>query len=268
MCSVPHGRFSLSLSLPLSLPLPLSLSSSIYPTHMQQVCSVCCCGSDLRIYCWRTGCNQWKWIVAPLSAFSVLTLTSAPPSLSTSLSPLSHPSTLTPFSASVPIPLMPHPFCHFHFQSLLTIILSVFSFFSLFMLVPFFLGGAALLLVLLVVEHAFRFLTLAIGIVYPAYMSFKAIESSTKEDDTQWLTYWVVFASFSVLEIFTGQCPCAANRLLLFPPWPAAFSLAGDCLLLATMSCFFPLSSARLYLVGLPLLLPGQARLPYRVHVP
>lgn len=37
--------------------------------------------------------------------------------------------------------------------------------------------------------------------VYPAYMSFKAIDStSDATDDTQWLTYWVVFASFSITE--------------------------------------------------------------------
>jgi len=31
----------------------------------------------------------------------------------------------------------------------------------------------------------------------------KAIESVNKEDDTQWLTYWVVFSVFSVAEFFT-----------------------------------------------------------------
>jgi receptor expression-enhancing protein 5/6 len=39
-----------------------------------------------------------------------------------------------------------------------------------------------------------------IGFLYPAYMSFKAIESEGTQDDTQWLTYWVVFATFSILE--------------------------------------------------------------------
>ena len=40
------------------------------------------------------------------------------------------------------------------------------------------------------------------GFVYPAYCSIKALESTVKNDDTQWLTYWVVFAAFSVVEYF------------------------------------------------------------------
>lgn len=31
-------------------------------------------------------------------------------------------------------------------------------------------------------------------------MSFTAIESEGKDDDAQWLMYWVVFAKFSILE--------------------------------------------------------------------
>src|SRR4051794_24675323 len=31
-----------------------------------------------------------------------------------------------------------------------------------------------------------------------------AIESASKEDDTQWLTYWVVFALLNVLEFFSN----------------------------------------------------------------
>lgn len=33
--------------------------------------------------------------------------------------------------------------------------------------------------------------------------SVKAIESRNKEDDTQWLTYWVVYGLFSVAEFFS-----------------------------------------------------------------
>ncbi|KAK5857666.1 hypothetical protein PBY51_010894 [Eleginops maclovinus] len=42
-----------------------------------------------------------------------------------------------------------------------------------------------------------------IGFAYPAYFSIKAIESSVKEDDTQWLTYWVVYGLFSIVEAFS-----------------------------------------------------------------
>ncbi|KAM7409416.1 hypothetical protein PAMA_001075 [Pampus argenteus] len=42
-----------------------------------------------------------------------------------------------------------------------------------------------------------------IGFVYPAYYSIKAIESPCKEDDTKWLTYWVVYGVFSLGEFFS-----------------------------------------------------------------
>ena len=41
-----------------------------------------------------------------------------------------------------------------------------------------------------------------VGFVYPVYVSFMAIETTRKEDDTQWLTYWVVYATFTVIESF------------------------------------------------------------------
>lgn len=40
-----------------------------------------------------------------------------------------------------------------------------------------------------------------VGFLYPAYMSFKAIETQSKLDDRQWLTYWVVYAFFSCCEL-------------------------------------------------------------------
>ena len=33
--------------------------------------------------------------------------------------------------------------------------------------------------------------------------SIKALETSSKSDDTQWLMYWVVFSLFSVVEFFS-----------------------------------------------------------------
>ena len=63
-------------------------------------------------------------------------------------------------------------------------------------------------------------LTNLLGFAYPAYASFKAIESESKDDDTQWLTYWVVFSVFSLVEIwadllesyFTLYYPCVIRR--------------------------------------------------------
>lgn len=42
-----------------------------------------------------------------------------------------------------------------------------------------------------------------IGFLYPAYASIVALESTHTKDDTQWLTYWVVFSYFHVVENFT-----------------------------------------------------------------
>merc|ERR1712051_654838 len=63
----------------------------------------------------------------------------------------------------------------------------------------------------------------AIGFVYPAYCSVRALESRAKNDDTQWLTYWVVFAAFSVVEYFAdfiaGWIPFYWLSKCLFLVW-------------------------------------------------
>uniref|UniRef100_A0A674IF46 Receptor expression-enhancing protein n=1 Tax=Terrapene triunguis TaxID=2587831 RepID=A0A674IF46_9SAUR len=68
-----------------------------------------------------------------------------------------------------------------------------------------------------------------IGFVYPAYISIKAIESTNKDDDTMWLTYWVVYGVFSVAEFFSD------TFLYWFP-----FYYAGKCLFLVW--CMAPVS--------------------------
>ena len=46
-----------------------------------------------------------------------------------------------------------------------------------------------------------------------------AIESKTKGDDTQWLVYWVIFAIFSIMEVFV-------DLVLYWIPFYYAFKLA------------------------------------------
>ena len=64
-------------------------------------------------------------------------------------------------------------------------------------------GVGAVVAVLIFFNIMGNLLTNIIGFVYPAYASFKAIESTDKQDDVQWLTYWVVFGFLNVLEFFS-----------------------------------------------------------------
>ncbi|EJD74600.1 hypothetical protein LOAG_18107 [Loa loa] len=42
-----------------------------------------------------------------------------------------------------------------------------------------------------------------IGFVYPAYISIRSVETFHKDDGAQWLTYWVIFALFNIVECFS-----------------------------------------------------------------
>jgi len=48
------------------------------------------------------------------------------------------------------------------------------------------------------------YITHCIGVAYPAFMSFIALESQGMDDDKQWLTYWVCFGAFNVIDQFAG----------------------------------------------------------------
>jgi len=55
----------------------------------------------------------------------------------------------------------------------------------------------------IVVGYASQLICNVLGFVYPAYESIKAIETAQTKDDTKWLTYWVVYSSFIILEFFS-----------------------------------------------------------------
>ena len=68
----------------------------------------------------------------------------------------------------------------------------------------FFHSGSMVFLALyLVVGVGQQLVSNIIGFAYPGYCSMKAIETKQKDDDTKWLTYWVVFAVFTILEYFS-----------------------------------------------------------------
>jgi receptor expression-enhancing protein 5/6 len=64
------------------------------------------------------------------------------------------------------------------------------------------IGLGALYFFMIIFNLGGQFLTNFAGFVIPGYYSMAALFTSSTKDDTQWLTYWVVFAFFTVMESF------------------------------------------------------------------
>lgn len=63
-----------------------------------------------------------------------------------------------------------------------------------------FLGMSVFIVFYLIIGYGTLLLSNLIGFLYPAYASIKAVESTRKDDDTKWLTYWVVFSFITLIE--------------------------------------------------------------------
>ena len=80
-----------------------------------------------------------------------------------------------------------------------------------------FLGGVVLLGIFHLINSFASPVSNLLGWALPAFLSVKAIESPSHNDDIQWLTYWVVFGFFTFIESFAGRV------VLYYLPWYFAF---------------------------------------------
>ena len=63
----------------------------------------------------------------------------------------------------------------------------------------FFMVGVLILAMMIVLVGGSKLMIDIIGFIYPAYMSFKSMDTSNV-DDTQWLTYWICFSFMNITE--------------------------------------------------------------------
>ncbi|RCI02011.1 ER membrane protein DP1/Yop1 [Rhizopus stolonifer] len=85
------------------------------------------------------------------------------------------------------------------------------------------LGAVFVLFLLTFLNYGARLITNILSWAYPAYASFKAIESSSSQDDTQWLTYWTVITFVQMFEYFSSfllyWCPFYYTFKAIFTIW-------------------------------------------------
>jgi receptor expression-enhancing protein 5/6 len=64
-------------------------------------------------------------------------------------------------------------------------------------------GLMSILLIIIYMFSGIRAITNIVGVVYPTYMSLKALRKEDKMDDMLWLSYWIWYGLFTTLESIT-----------------------------------------------------------------
>merc|ERR1711935_900150 len=84
--------------------------------------------------------------------------------------------------------------------------------------VYFFAAGVTLLSTLIFVTGGMKLASNLVGFIYPAYMSFKALEGgkSIDGDATQWMTYWIIFCSIKVFAVIWLYHPKTTGAQVIY----------------------------------------------------
>ncbi|KAF7201819.1 receptor expression-enhancing protein 1 isoform X1 [Nothobranchius furzeri] len=53
-----------------------------------------------------------------------------------------------------------------------------------------------------------RLVVLVFGTLYPAYSSYKAVKTKDVKEYVKWMMYWIIFALFTTVEVFTDMFVC------------------------------------------------------------
>ena len=93
------------------------------------------------------------------------------------------------------------------------------------------LGGALIIILMVMSGFLASLLANLTGFLYPAFKSIKALESVDRDDDRQWLTYWTVYGLFVIVDDWaswvTGLIPQYYLIKLVFLIWLFAPTTKG-----------------------------------------